>query len=259
MGVIPVYELAFYITPMGVEPLARFTVQEIANKFITIAGLETMTPSVDGNVEEWNPLEAHGWVRRMMTGKSLTLAMAGKRQEGTAGNDMIAELATETGASVKRTALIVFPNKDQLAFDAVINVGQSFGGDAVNVSGIDFAVMSTGKPLYSVFGADSVTATKVWDDAAFAGARPAVWFKLMRKVGAGALEEVPGAHVKPVPRIADSDSWPVVWDNVMQKNSLGQNYTFSVQEVDDDGAEFTPLGYTKDESGLTVTNTLVGP
>lgn len=254
MGVIPVYDIAFNITPNGVEPLARFTEQEIASKFFAIAELETMTPSVDGNVEEWNPLEAQGWIRRMMTGKSLTLAMAGKRHEGDPGNDMIAELATQTGVGVKRTVLIVFPNKDQLAFDAVLNVGQSFGGDAINVSGIGFSVMSTGTPKYSVFGAKSVTATKIWDDDGHTGARPEIWFKLLRKAGASPIEEVPGAHLKPVTRNLDNGTWTVTWDNVIEKNSLGVNYAFSVQEVDAKGDDYEPDGYIKDEDGLTVTN-----
>lgn len=254
MGVIPVYNMAFHITPSGIETLKKYTPQEIEQKFISIAELETMTPSFDGNVEEWNPFEAGGWVRRLMTGKSVTLAMAGKRSVGDPGNDMIANLATETATKVLRTILIVFDNGDQLAFHAVVSTGQPFGGDTTNVSAIDFSLMSTDTPLYSAYGCVTVTALKIWDDDGRVGKRPEIWFKLFRTIGS-TTEAVPGAHVTRVRHDLLTGTWGVTWRNVMEKNGQGTAYTFSVKEVDATGNDLVPDDYAKNEDGLTVTNT----
>ena len=94
----------------------------------------------------------------------------------------------------------------------------------------------------------SVTANKIW---AGENPHPTIWFKLFRQAGDNAAEEVQGAELKELaPGTAQ-----VVWDGVDAKNPEGIDYTYSVQEVDAEGNEFTPTGYTKVEDGLTVTNT----
>ena len=35
----------------------------------TIAEMENFSVSIDGNVEEWSPMEQEGWLKRMVTGK----------------------------------------------------------------------------------------------------------------------------------------------------------------------------------------------
>lgn len=141
-GVYPVFNLQFKISTTGVKAHSPDPTSTMAN----IAELETFTPSFDGNVEEWNPMEAQGWVRRMVTGKSLSISIDGKRNEGDAGNDYIAGLAMKTGSDVMTTAAIVFPDGSKIIFNCVVNVGQSFGGDAINVSGLSFDLLSDGKP-----------------------------------------------------------------------------------------------------------------
>ena len=71
-GVYPVFENKFKIGARG------------AAAKNTIADMETFTVAIDGNVEEWKPMEAEGWVRRMVTGKSLKITLSGKRNIGDA-------------------------------------------------------------------------------------------------------------------------------------------------------------------------------
>lgn len=47
--------------------------------------------SGDGDTEEWKPLELAGRVRRMVTGKALTITLSGKRNIGVPGNDYVAD------------------------------------------------------------------------------------------------------------------------------------------------------------------------
>ena len=67
-GVYPVYENAFKINNRG----------RSGDALVTIAEMESFSVSIDGNTAEWSPLEAAGWMRRMVTGKSLTITLTGK-------------------------------------------------------------------------------------------------------------------------------------------------------------------------------------
>ena len=71
-GVYPVFENKFKIGING-----RSSADPDGMK--TIADLETFSVAIDGNIEEWNPMESEGWTRRMVTGKSLTITLSGKR------------------------------------------------------------------------------------------------------------------------------------------------------------------------------------
>ena len=78
-GVYPVFENKFKI---GTEGRAS---EE--GSMVAVSSLETFSVEIDGNVEEWNPMESEGWTRRMVTGKSLTITLSGKREIGDPGND----------------------------------------------------------------------------------------------------------------------------------------------------------------------------
>lgn len=54
-GVYPVYENQFKIDVTGGDG-------STADNLKTIADMESFSVSVDGNVEEWRPFEAEGWV-----------------------------------------------------------------------------------------------------------------------------------------------------------------------------------------------------
>jgi len=140
LGVYPVFDIAFKIGVNGRDS------DETDMKIIK--EMETFSPSIDGNVEEWSPMEQGGWIRRLMTGKGFSITLNGKRHEGDPGNDYLASLAWKTGTDCSSKAEIVFPNGDKLTFDCVINVTTPFGGDSTDVSGLEAELQSDGKPEY---------------------------------------------------------------------------------------------------------------
>lgn len=93
-----------------------------------------------------------------------------------------------------------------------------------------------------------VTATKVWDGGSTP--RPTIWFELYRQVEGGELEKV-DVDIK---ELADGAT-EVTWEDVDKTDGFGNEYIYSVKEVDADGNDFVPSRYRKSEVGLTVTNT----
>lgn len=138
-GVYPVFKLVFKIDTM---PGGTPTLESIKD-------VETMSLSIDGNVEEWTPMDTEGWVRRVMTGKSFTMGLNGKRNIGDAGNDYVNGLAFKTGVDCSTNAEITFPDGAKLAFACVVNVTEAGGGDATNVGPLAFELLSDGKPTYT--------------------------------------------------------------------------------------------------------------
>jgi len=141
LGVYPVFDIDFKIGINGRES----TEQDM----VVIKEMETFSPSIDGNVEEWTPMDTQGWIRRLMTGKGFSITLSGKRHEGDPGNDYVAGLAWKTGTDCSSKAEIVFPNGDKLAFDCVVNVTTPFGGDSTAVSELEVELQSDGKPEYT--------------------------------------------------------------------------------------------------------------
>lgn len=144
-GVYPVFDIDFVISATGkVASHAAAALEAM----IAIAEMETFEFAIDGNVEEWTPMDTRGWVRRLSTGKGFTVSLSGKRNEGDPGNDYIAGLALKTGTELSTTAGIKFPNGDTLIFDCVVNVSKHFGGASTDVSGLEFELASDGAPTY---------------------------------------------------------------------------------------------------------------
>lgn len=138
-GVYPVWENKFKISTGG----------RSGATMATIADLETFSVAIDGNVEEWSPMEAEGWLRRMVTGKALTISLSGKRNIGDEGNDYVANNAWNTGTGCETKFEWEFPSGAKLAFDCVLNVTNPGGGDSRNVAPLEFEVMSDGKPTFT--------------------------------------------------------------------------------------------------------------
>ncbi len=112
----------------------------------TIADMESFSVSIDGNVEEWTPMEQEGWVRRLKTGCGFTISLSGKRNIGDTGNDFVAAMTYATGSDAQAYFEWTLPDGTTIVVDdAVINV-TSAGGDATNVDPLEFDVMSNGKP-----------------------------------------------------------------------------------------------------------------
>lgn len=119
---------------------------------LTIKDIEGLTPTIDGGVEEWNPMDTHGWVRRLLTSKSFSLSLSGKRNYGDPGNDYVAGLSFKSGQNVNTIFEIEFPNNDTLSFDCVVNVTTPFGGDSTAPNSLEFDILSDGEPIYTEAG-----------------------------------------------------------------------------------------------------------
>lgn len=144
LGVFPVFDIIFRISPIG-----KVT---DSSGMVTIAEMETFEVSIDGNVEEWTPMNMSGWARRLATGKSFAIALSGKRNDTDEGNNYIAGLAYKTGRDCSTSAEIIFPDGSTLFFDCVVNVTKDFGGASTDVSALEFDLMSDGAPVYTASG-----------------------------------------------------------------------------------------------------------
>ena len=98
-GVFPCYENQFAVGKAGTESATT-----------NIANCEEFSVAFDNGVEEWTAFENEGWKSRLMTAKSITISVKGKRTIGDAGNDQIAALAFENGRKTEVSFMWTFPN-----------------------------------------------------------------------------------------------------------------------------------------------------
>lgn len=129
----------------------------------------------------------------------------------------------------------------------------SFLVKEVDADGSDFVPENykkseDGLTVTNTYTKRDVTATKVWDGGA--SPRPTIWFELYRQIEGGELEKVDVA----IQELVDGTT-EVTWEDVDKTDGDGNEYIYSVKEVDAAGNDFVPSEYTKTESGLTVTNT----
>ena len=108
---------------------------------------------------------------------------------------------------------------------------------------------------------DTITATKNWTQSDGTTADTSdeartVYFLLYRDGTALTDEDLPDDQtaIQAVVTAAGASSAEVSWENLPLYDNTGKEYTYTVKEVDADGNDDTPYGYTKEESGLTVTN-----
>ena len=74
-GVHANYDIAFRIDTAGLN----FTDgQAMPKSPKTISDAEGLSISIDGGVEEWNPMDGEGWTKRLVTAKSITISMTAK-------------------------------------------------------------------------------------------------------------------------------------------------------------------------------------
>ena len=136
-GVFPCYENQFKVN----------IASEGTANYVTIADCETFEVAFDNNVEEWTPFESEGWVRRLMTGKGVTITVSGKRNVGDAGNNYIAGLAFKNGREAEADFQWTFKDGTVVEFTgAPINVTALGSGDSTAVAPLEFEVLSNGKP-----------------------------------------------------------------------------------------------------------------
>ena len=136
-GVYPVYE-------------NQFTVGAASDSATPIADMETFSVSFSNGVEKWTPMDQEGWERALMTGKSITISVSGKRNIGDAGNDFVAGKYMANGREAEGFFGWNFPDGSKLEFDkAVFDVKNVGSGDSTNVGGLEFDIHSNGKPTYT--------------------------------------------------------------------------------------------------------------
>lgn len=140
-GVFPVFNIAFKIGTKGRASAAA--------DMKTIKDMESFQIAIEGNVEEWTPMDTEGWVRRLMTGKGFAITLNGKRNVGDAGNDYVANTAWKSGLDCSSKAEVEFPDGSKLVFDCIVNVSAPNGGDSTAVSALECELMSDGKPTYT--------------------------------------------------------------------------------------------------------------
>ena len=116
-----------------------------------IADMESFSLSLDNTVEEWTPFDTEGWIRRLMTGKGITISVTGKRNVGDTGNDYVAGLAFVNGREAEGYFGWTFPGGTVVSWDAAVyNVKNIGSGDSTNVGPLEFDVMSNGKPTITL-------------------------------------------------------------------------------------------------------------
>ena len=94
-----------------------------------------------------------------------------------------------------------------------------------------------------------VTASKVWVGGP--DVHPTIHFQLMRQIGDGSPEAVPGAAILELL----NGTTEVEWTDLDVTNMDGQHYTFSVREVNAEGVATVPENYEMSADGLVITNT----
>lgn len=126
----------------------KFKIGPTTGETKIVKDMETFSLSIDNGIEEWNPMDQEGWVRRLMTAKSITIGLNGKRNYGDPGNDYVAGLAYKNGVDCYAVLDVEFPNGDTLEMPCVVNVTACAGGDSTNVGSLEFECQSDGKPTY---------------------------------------------------------------------------------------------------------------
>ncbi|HDL0574810.1 Cna B-type domain-containing protein [Staphylococcus aureus] len=94
-----------------------------------------------------------------------------------------------------------------------------------------------------------VTAKKVWEGTK--QDHPTIYFKLYQKAADGTETAVENADIKKL----ENGTTETTWTNLPENDKDGKAIDYVVKEVDAQGKDATPDGYTKKEDGLTVTNT----
>lgn len=140
-GVFPVFDIDFKIGTKGLE--------STESDLVKINDMTTFELTIDGNIEEWNPMNTKGWKRVLNTGKGCTITLNGKRSIGDPGNDYVASLAFKTGTACYTKAKVEIPDGATLEFNCVVNVKSFIGGESTNVAPLEFDLIFDGEPNWT--------------------------------------------------------------------------------------------------------------
>ena len=135
--VLPVYKSKFKIGIKGLESTAE--------DMVNISQMESFSVSIDNGIEEWNPMESNGWARKLITAKSLSISLNGKRDVGDVGNDYVASLYFAIGSDANTKFEWTMIDGTVVSFDCIVNVTAA-GGDSTALDVLEFEVLSDGEP-----------------------------------------------------------------------------------------------------------------
>jgi hypothetical protein len=142
-GVMPVNQLNFTFTPY--ENGAWGTESYVKE-------CESLDISVDGNIEEWTPMNTEGWTNRLLTAKSMTIGLSGKRCYGDPGNDTVYGMIDKVGLDAMGKLTIYFPgtSKKKVEVIGVVNI-TGLGGESTAVDRLEWEIQSSGKPTFGTY------------------------------------------------------------------------------------------------------------
>lgn len=135
---------------LGVQPCFKNTIKVGAvgcsdEELLTIADMESLSATIDGNIEEWKTLENEGKPSRLKTGISLTLSLSGKRNKGDAGNDFLAGKAFAVGHDAEARVVWTLPDDTKVEMaKALIDVKELAGGNTTDVAPLSVDILSNG-------------------------------------------------------------------------------------------------------------------
>lgn len=131
----------------------QFQVGAAKESATSIADMETFSVTFNNGIEKWTPMDQEGWERGLMTAKSVTISVSGKRNVGDTGNDYVASKMMSNGRDAEGYFGWTFPDGSTFEMEGAIydikNVG---AGDSTNVGPLEFDVHSNGKPSYTPAG-----------------------------------------------------------------------------------------------------------
>ncbi|MHC5190540.1 Cna B-type domain-containing protein, partial [Enterococcus cecorum] len=164
------------------------------------------------------------------------------------GKDSVTLKTNEQGvAGIKGLAVGEYAVKEISApewihFDPLNTPEIKFSISETDTKGIELNINNEKKKI-------NVTATKKWEGGGLP--RPTIYFKLFRAILTdNKLEEISNINLGEIKDGQDS----FTWNDLDQYDDYGNEYKYSVKEVDQNGNDFVPNGYKKIENGLTVTN-----
>jgi predicted secreted protein len=140
LGVFPVNENEAFVGTAGYGAEAQ--------TWAEVAQMETISISIDTGVEEWNPMEMHGWRDAMATAKSLEIELTGKRCIGDAGNDYLASKKFALGTAAYVPFKYVMPDGEVLILSKNVAQVESLGGDTTGVQGLSVKLISACVPTF---------------------------------------------------------------------------------------------------------------
>ena len=133
----------------GVFPVHKnsFKAGENKTKAVIIKDMESFSVSIDNGIEEWHTFDEEGWARRLLTAKSISISLSGKRSIGDPGNDYCAGKSFAMGRDAEGYFEWTFADGTVVALeDAIFDVKNNGAGDSTNVAPLEFDVLSNGKP-----------------------------------------------------------------------------------------------------------------